>query len=342
MTYETTQRRIGLWILAALWVLPSAVLAQGDGARTYWHTLAGSNAVNFWYVNAASNANPADPAQLVSRDSDFSANLALLGIHKQLALLGRSARVSLLLPFGHVAVEKSFADTDRDEAAGGFGDPGVQFDINLYGAPAIRSLAEHLRYEPVFTVDVVGSMHLPVGQYDDDEVVNIGQNRWYGRLGMPMVYTLAPWIPWVPGQRTTVELLPAVWLFGDNDDFRNPVTGKEVTLGNEPLLQLEAHLTRDLTESFWVSADLTWLYGAKPAFDGSRGGFNPGKSIDRLAIGPTLSFQATDNLVIGASYSATVSDSGSDEPSGSEFRLSLTYGWHPLVEGMKRLEHGKS
>ncbi len=338
MRNSMMQRSIRLLVVAALWVLPSAVLGQGDGARTYWHTLAGSNAVNFWYINAASNANPADPAQVVMKDSDFSANLAVLGFHKELPLFGRSARVSLLLPFGHIAADKSIAGSDSNEAAGGFGDPGIQFGINLYGAPAIRSLAEHLRYEPVFTVDVIGSMHFPIGQYDDDKNVNIGQNRWYGRLGMPMVYTLAPWIPWVPGQRTTVELLPAVWLFGDNYDFSNPVTGKQVTLGNDPLLQLEAHLTRDLTESFWISADLIWLYGAKPEFDGSRGAFSPGKSIDRLAIGPTLSFQATDNLVIGASYSATVNDSGSNKLTGNEFRLSLTYGWHSLVEGMKRLD----
>ncbi len=60
--------------------------------------------------------------------------------------------------------------------------------------------------------------------------------------------------------------------------------------------------------------------------------------MDRLAIGPTFGFQITDSFVISASYSATVNDTGPKDFSGNEFRLALTYGWHPLMEGMKRLK----
>jgi len=312
--------------------------AQGDGARTYWHNLAGANAVNFWYVNASGNANPIDPAHVVLPESDFDANLAFLGFHKQLPLFGRSARASVLLPIGNIDLDTTVAGSDRGGSASGFGDPGLQLAVNVFGAPAIRSLADFVRFEPTFTLDLLGTVNFPIGQYDDDKTVNLGQNRWYGRIGMPMVYTFAPWIPWVPGKRTTFELLPAVWFFSDNDDFHNPASGEQAKLSNDPMLQFEVHATRDLTESFWVSADLLWLHGAGSDLDGRLSNVVSDKNLDRLAIGPTLSFQLTEGFILGASYMATVNDSGSNKFNGSEFRLALTYGWHSLVEGMKRIE----
>ncbi len=255
MKGETASILRTLSLVAVCMALPRGAAAQGDGARTYWHTLAGANAANFWYMNASGNANPIDPAHVVLPDSDFEANLAFLGFHKELPVLGRSARLSLLLPVGNMSVDLNTNGSTTHESASGFGDPGVQFDINLVGAPAIMNLADFVRYEPVFTLDVLATLNFPVGQYDDNKAVNLGQNRWYGRIGAPMLYTFAPWVPWVPGERTTFELLPAVWFFSDNDKFFNPATGKHTTLSTDPLLQFEAHVTRDLTEMFWVSAD---------------------------------------------------------------------------------------
>lgn len=56
-----------------------------------------------------------------------------------------------------------------------------------------------------------------------------------------------------------------------------------------------------------------------------------------MSAGFTVGFQATDNLLISASYSATVNQ-GSQDLKIDQFRLMLNYGWHPLVEGMKRLK----
>ncbi len=40
-----------------------------------------------------------------------------------------------------------------------------------------------------------------------------------------------------PGRQITLELLPAVWLFGDKDDYLGQ------RLETEPMFQLDAHLT---------------------------------------------------------------------------------------------------
>jgi len=40
-------------------------------------------------------------------------------------------------------------------------------------------------------------------------------------------------------------------------------------------------------------------------------------------------------------YGTTLNDANPTDLRLNQFRVTLTYGWHPLVEGMKRLEGGK-
>ena len=140
---------------------------------------------------------------------------------------------------GNISGEVTAAGQTLSQTARGFGDPTFEFDINLIGPKAQASLVDVLRYEPGFSLDLIVDLAVPIGEYDDSRSLNIGQNRWYGRLGAPIVWQLGAW---VPGRRTTLEFLPAVWLFGKNDDF----VGQ--TLETDPLFQLDAHLTRDFTE----------------------------------------------------------------------------------------------
>jgi hypothetical protein len=322
-----------LSLLVIILVLPALALAQtGDGARVYWHSFAGTNIVNFWYLNMSGNANPLDPSHVVRPNASFDANVAIAGYSKMLPLFGRSATASIFLPVGNLDASISGVPTSQQQGARGFGNPMLQLNANLIGAPAIMNIPDMLRYEPTFTLDLLMSLALPIGTYDSSQVVNISQNRWYGRVGLPMLKTFGPW---VPGQRTTLEILPAGWFFGSNDNYAGQ------TLKSDPMLQLEGHLTRDLTETLWASADVVWLHGAKPTLEGTTlaTGFPPpnGKALDNVSAGFTVGFQATDNLLISASYSATVNQSSQDLKM-DQFRLMLNYGWHPLIEGMKRLK----
>lgn len=321
-----------LSLLVIILVLPALALAQGDGPRVYWHGLAGTNIVSFWYVNMSGNANPLDPSHVVRPNASIDANLAIAGYSKMLPLFGRSATASIMMPVGNLNANVGGIPTSQQQGARGFGNPLLQLSTNLIGAPAMMNIPDMLRYEPTFTLDLLMSLALPFGTYDSSQVVNVSQNRWYGRVGLPMMKTFGPW---VPGKRTTLEVLPAGWFFANNNDYAGQ------TLKTDPMLQLEAHLTRDLTETLWVSADVAWLHGATPTFQGASlaSGFpSPtGKGLDNVGAGFTVGFQASDNLMISASYNATV-NGGSQDLKLDQFRLMLNYGWHPLVEGMKRLK----
>ncbi len=203
----------------------------------------------------------------------------------------------------------------------------LQFDINIIGPKAIMNIPDMLRYKPRFSVDLVGSLAVPIGAYDNTSAVNIGQNRWYGRIGLPVVWQIGPW---VPGKRTTLEFLPAIWLFSDNNDF----VGKKME--TEPMYQLEGHITRDFMERIWGSFDVISYSGGKATIDDVEG-----NSLNNLGMGGTIGYHINDNLQLTVSYSSTVNDKDSEDLKMDGFRVTLLYGWHKLVEGMRRLNGGE-
>lgn len=317
--------RSALVICLAIFVAgPALVFGQGDGARMYWKGLAGMNAVTFWPGHLVGNFNPFDPSFLSSRNADFQANTALIGYHKVLPLFGRSATASLLLTVGNLQGETVGDQAAHQQSASGFGDPMFQLVVNVLGAPAILDLPTALRYEPEFTVDLLAAVAIPIGEYYPDQPLNIGQNRWYGRIGAPTMYRLGAWIP---GERTTIEIVPALWLFGNNNEFNGQ------TLKTDPMLQLEGHLTRDFTETFWGSLDVAWYTGAKAHADSLSG-----EDLNNLGAGITFGFTVTDNLSLNMSYFSTIRDTEPEDLKGDQFRLMFTYAWHPLLEAMKRLK----
>jgi hypothetical protein len=57
-------------------------------------------------------------------------------------------------------------------------------------------------------------------------------------------------------------------------------------------------------------------------------------------MGGTLGYHMNDNMQLTLSYLATINDSKPEDLKMDGFRVTLLFGWHPLVEGMKRLsEH---
>jgi hypothetical protein len=315
--------RLAAAIVALTILCPMFALAQIP-PRFYWKSLAGGNAVPVIYQSLSGNANPMDPANFVSADAAIDANVAMVGYAKMLPLFDRTLTLAVLQPMGRISGETTIAGQSYNQSATGFGDPMLEVGYNLIGPKAIMNIPDMLRYEPKFSLDLIVDVYFPIGEYDNEQALNLGQNRWYGRVGAPIVWQIGPW---VPGRRTTFEVLPSVWFYGDNDDF----VGQ--TLSTDPKFQLEAHLTRDFTEDFWGSLDTTYLAGGKSSLNGVAG-----DSLNTLAIGLTLGYQINDNLSLTAGYMATVNDSEPTDLQMDGFRLSLTYGWHKLVQGMNRLK----
>ncbi len=313
--------------LAALAIL-GPMLAQAQvPPRFYWKSLAGANAVPVIFQSLSGNANPVDPAYVVSPSSSVDANVAIAGYAKMLPLFDRMLTLAVLEPMGRISGTTTVSGLSYNQSATGFGDPMVEAGINLIGPKAIRTIPDLLRYEPKFSLDVIMDVAFPIGEYNSSQPLNLGQNRWYGRIGAPIVWQIGPW---VPGRRTTIELLPSVWLFSDNNDYVGH------TLSTDPMFQVEAHVTRDFTEHFWGSFDTTYMGGGTSTISGVSG-----SPLNNVGIGLTLGYQINDNISLTAGYMATVNDSAPTDLKMDGFRLSLTFGWHKIVEGQKRLKSGE-
>ncbi len=317
---------IFITILAAGIFCPPQASAQTP-ARFYWKTLSNANAVPVIFESLSGNTNPFDPAHTIAAGADFDATMALAGYARTFSLFDHAAMAAILVPMGRISGDVTVDGRTFNQSTNGFGDPMIEFNLNLLGPRAQKNIPDVLRYEPGFSVDLLVDLALPIGEYDSDQPLNIGQNRWYGRLGMPIIWQIGPW---VPGRRMTLEFLPAVWLFGDNDDY----VGQ--TMETDPMFQLDAHLTRDLTEHFWGSLDAAWFYGGEATIEG-----NSGEKLNNIGLGFTLGYQINNNLNLTVGYKSTVGDDDPDDLSMDGFMVSLVFGWHPMVEGMRRLEGGE-
>ena len=215
MKTSACSRMVAATVLTLGALFPPASLAQVP-ARFYWKTLSGGNAVPLIVNSISGNTNPFDMGHTVTPGANFDATLAMAGYAHTFTLSDRSAMAAIILPMGRMSGDVTVGGKTVNQSASGFGDPMLEFNINLIGPKAQKNIPDALRYEPGFSIDLLADLALPIGEYDNNQQLNIGQNRWYGRLGIPMIWQLGSW---VPGRRTTLEFLPAVWLFGDNNDY---------------------------------------------------------------------------------------------------------------------------
>ena len=139
----------------------------------------------------------------------------------------------------------------------GWSDTFVRFAINLYGAPPLRGKEFGAYRAKTKNETIVGAglaVRLPTGDYMDDKLINLGQNRFALRPQIGVIHTRDKW---------TTEVTAEVAFYTDNDDFFN---GKK--LEQEPLLFTQAHLIRRLRPGESLNLSLGYNYGGEKTVDG--------------------------------------------------------------------------
>lgn len=317
--------------------------AIDDGARAYWKARHGSHVVSTQYLSLdmqATDTQMFDPSHFILPNTDAEADLFLASYAYHFTLFGkRPSSLAFNLLGGSADIDVGTASVPAEflppgvapgaslrQSASGFGDPTVQLDVNLFGTPPLYSTVDLLNYEPTWTIDAAVMLGLPVGNYDGDRLVNIGQNRFFSRFALPMKYHFGRF---APGYMASFELTPSVWVFGENDNFLGQ------SLENDPIWQVESHLTYDFTRSFNGSLDFLYRRGFQSEIDG----VSVGDELEVGDVGLTLNYQVTDSFAVRSSFSSNVfGDEGLDS---SAFRIQFVYGWHKLNENLNKLLKGK-
>jgi hypothetical protein len=342
---KSGNRHTRLWAflatLAIILSFSSPALAIDDGARAYWKGRDGTNVVSFQYLNLnmqATGSQQFDPAHFIYPNADTEASIMIANYARHMTLFNRPSTLSVNVAGGSVDLDVNTSIVPPQflppgvspgvllrQSSSGITDPSVQFDVNLFGTSPLKSTVDLVNYEPTWTLDAAVLLAFPIGEYDSGKVVNMGLNRWYGRIAFPFKYHFGVFSP---GYMTSLEITPSVWLFAENDDF----VGQK--LENDPLWQIEAHLTHDFTRSFFGSLDLLYRGGFRSEING----VEVGDKLDIGDLGFTLNYQATDNITLRTGYSTNVfGDSNLDS---SMIRLQFVYAWHRLIENKKKLESG--
>ncbi len=323
---------------AIILLISKPTFAIDDGARAYWKAREGTQGVSFQYLRLDLNAESSQqfaPGQYIYANSDIEGSLVIVNWVRHMTLFDRPSTIGIGIDGGDIDVKANTkvpsqfvpigktAGVAFNQSASGFADPSVSLGINLFGTPPLKSNVDMLNYEPTLTIDVAGLLGFPIGKYDDEKLVNIGQNRWFGRIALPTKYHFGPR---AQGYMTSLEFIPSIWLFAENDDFINQ------KMENDPMYQMEAHLTHDFTRSFWGSLDLLYRGGIQTKINGSE----VGSELDIGNLGFTLNYQINDNLSIRTGYSSNVF--GDDDLDNSMFRLQFVYGWNQADENAKKLQ----
>ncbi len=240
-------RAIAGAVLCLLAVAASPGLrAQELEPRAYSNTPTGLNFLlaGYGYTEGNQSFDPSVPIE----DADLRTNSAILAWARSLGVRGRSAKVDIVMPYTWLSGTALFEGQPRRREVSGFADPRFRYSVNLYGAPAL-SLQEFSGYKQDVIIGLSLQVSVPVGQYDDTKLVNIGTNRWAFK---PELGISKSWGQW------TVDVAAAVAFYTDNTDFLD-----SRTVSQEPLYAVQGHIVHGFRSGIWLALDGTYYWGGR-------------------------------------------------------------------------------
>jgi len=130
-------------------------------------------------------------------------------------LFDKSARIDLTQAHLNAEWKGLLNGAPVSTARNGWSESFIRLAINLYGAPPLSG-KDYAAYRAKMDVEtIVGAglaVRLPTGQYMDDKLINLGENRFVFRPQLGVLHTRNHW---------TVEGTAEVAFYTDNDDFFN-------------------------------------------------------------------------------------------------------------------------
>jgi Transposase, Mutator family/Putative MetA-pathway of phenol degradation len=206
---------------------------------------------------------------------------------------GRTGGFSLVLPY---ALIDTSAGPFR-ASTNGVSDVGFLWQMNIFGGPALTR--EQFQS---FVPQTFSSFHLlvttPIGFYQPSSPINPSANRWMISPTVNFSYT--------PDQGSTwIETYVAGRVFTDNSNY---LVNRAQTLTQRPLLRLEEHVSRNVTDALWLSADAFYNLGGETSIDG----IDQDNMANTLRIGAGMGPRLWRGADMGLNYERVVAKPASE------------------------------
>jgi hypothetical protein len=283
-----------LAMIALLFVAAQAHAGEIE-PRAYVNAPVGINFLLAGYAYSDGGLSTAGSSPL--KDAQLQMNTGVLAYARTLDVWGKSGKFDAILPYSQLSGSAMVAGQPRERNVSGLNDPLFRFSVNFYGAPAL-SLQEFANYQQNVIIGASVQVSAPLGQYDKDKLVNLGNNRWFVKPDMGISKAWGA---------LTIELSTGVYFFSTNDDYFG---GK--TLEQDPVCSTQVHVTYSLGRGVWAALSGTYDYGGRTTVDGVRRDDLQKNS----RVGATLALPVNRKNSIKLFASSSVSTS-----SGSDFNL---------------------
>lgn len=241
------KRIIIVSLVIGSWLVPIRLAHSQDVEPRRWTALpVGINVIGVGYGYSTGDI-AFDPVLLVE-DATVNMDTLVVSYARTFGLFGRSARFDVVVPWQHGTWQGLLDGVPAKAVRTGFADPKFRLSVNLYGAPAesMEEFKKRAAAQPVNTVVGAAIMvSAPLGEYFEDKLLNLGQNRYVIRPQIGVLHTRGLW---------SFELTGSAFRYTDNDEFFDGNTLKQ-----EPIRALQAHVIRVFKPGVWAS--LSAAYG---------------------------------------------------------------------------------
>lgn len=172
-------------------------------------------------------------------------------------LFDKSARVDLKQAYQKGKWTGLLDGAPASTSRNGWSDTFLRLAVNLYGAPPLSG-KEFAAYRSNVNVETIVGMalavRLPTGEYMEDKLINLGENRFAFRPQLGVIHTRGKW---------TAEVTGEVAFYTDNDEFYNGNA-----LEQKPLYIMHGHLIHRFRPGLWVGASAGYDYGGENTING--------------------------------------------------------------------------
>jgi len=236
---------------------------------------------------------------LQAEDVTFKVNTVIISYVRPFRIGNKAARFDIVAPYTNATwkglLNGEPAQVNRD----GFADPRLRLSINLTGAPlgTGKELQEYMATHPVnTTIGVSLAVTVPLGQYFEEKLINLGQNQFTFR---PQIGVVHNWKKW------SYELTGSVSFFSKNPNFSS---GQDKSL--DPVFALQTHLIKTFKPRYWASLSLAYGLGGQSVVNRQPNNDERGNIQYGLAFGfPLIKKQSVKLFYV---RSETLKDLGSN------------------------------